>query len=588
MMTDAVWRPPPGTSADPQPPGNGLAEAVGWLGDPEAPRLLLLSSPGSDAADSLAAVLVAMAQDMEPTAGIHAQASARGLGPRTLSWVLAAQLGLMVSGPAELVDRLAEDRRTTTVLVAEHDDPTDSAALVVELIAPLLRLPHVRLILACSSPPAGLGVSGLVLGLAGSGIGGPTPEAESTEQQPRLPPRLAATVFAEPGTLLGAEPLELSASIEAAWVDLPPVRRRQWDWFGQALTTVEPASPARASLLHLVALATADDALAQAVRPYLAGAPASVLWSRWEPVDLPAIAALGESSSGTDWPGPVTALCVSRGPGAGTLLALDTLGRVHGLDPDTGRERGRPDRPPLRGRGLAALESGGLLLADSRGALDLSQAPEESGDTDRIGDLLSPDRSPSAHDRSVLLALHDLAPGPVAALAGDHRSGVLVLGSEDGVVRLFDARTREIIGEPTYMHQGPVTAVSAGTVDDVDSALCFASGGADGRLRAGVSGESALGSTLAARGVPVTAVATASTPSGLVVAAGWADGLITRYKRVCVPEDEAASTPSAPLWREAAEPLSLGSPPTAMCLTASGVLVAACSFGLVALQTNVF
>ena len=82
-------------------------------------------------------------------------------------------------------------------------------------------------------------------------------------------------------------------------------------------------------------------------------------------------------------------------------------------------------------------------------------------------------------DRHIMLGRHE---GAVTALAAGtlDDTPIGVSGGEDGTVRVWDLRARSARGQPLAGHEGPVLAVAAGEVEGVPVAV---SGGDDGTIR---------------------------------------------------------------------------------------------------------
>ncbi|MGF1426621.1 hypothetical protein [Kitasatospora sp. LaBMicrA B282] len=126
-------------------------------------------------------------------------------------------------------------------------------------------------------------------------------------------------------------------------------------------------------------------------------------------------------------------------------------------------------------------------------------------------------------------------------------------------------------GAGAALHTGAVTALDGvlltdhGPTGDEQVAL-LVSGGADGLVRAWKPGHPPLPKPVDGHGCPVTAVAIGLGPRGLVVASGWADGLI----RLCCLAEPGRTVE-----------LRLGAPARALLVDDAGHLVVLLPEGLV-------
>lgn len=144
------------------PPAAGrepaAAALLGWLADPHAPRLCLVSGSEGCGKSALLAWLVRHgSQSGTPVErAIHAVVPFAGESLWGTVWSIADQIGVVARAPGELVAALIRDpRRTVIVLTDVHD--ADVAGLVLELTA----LSHVRVIVESrSSSPAHHRLSG--------------------------------------------------------------------------------------------------------------------------------------------------------------------------------------------------------------------------------------------------------------------------------------------------------------------------------------------------------------------------------------------------------------------------------------------
>lgn len=547
-----------------------MAEA--WLDNPADTRLLVLTSAAPDSATRLAARLVLRSANLTANARIHAQASVRGLDPRTTAWILAAQIGVCVHGPGDLVAHLAADRRPVTVLIAELDaairsqDGTVPSPLIEELLRPLLEIPHLRLIASSSDQDIIKTVTAdqraTVIHIA------PEPAAPgqaASQRRETEPAQLADDVRPQPSIelsrLLTAPQPDLSVAIGISETTAPKNIKALWQISGQALTVAAHTASTRAALLHLGALGIGDLEIARDLEPYLANAPYTARWARFPPVSQSV--AVDEPSA---WLGQITALGAGRGVYAKAVIAADTLGRFHILNPADGTVLGRFPHSPLEIGAFASMETGALLIADLDGRLALIEPPAQEEEADRLADLLDPERSPASHLRSAITDLHALASTPIIVLAACPGGNALVWGGNDGVIHTFDLTSHMPVAGALPLHAGPVAALATAIVPETGE-LAAISGGFDGRLEAVTFGRQLGGTLIEQRGTRVTAIAIS--PDSSLICAAWADGRITRWREFGETE---------------LEPIDLGWTPTALHLAEDSLLLIGGHAGLAALQ----
>ncbi|NUR57498.1 MAG: hypothetical protein HOV87_02120 [Catenulispora sp.] len=321
--------------------------AVSWLWDSGDRQVLLLTAPDDgetgDGSTLLAATLAELSPEMPERSRLHAQASARGLNPRVLTWILAAQLDLCADSPADLARQLAADPRPVTLLVAELDASGpgqlgwETRPIVDELLRPLLKVPGLRLVVQTSH--SGLfGTDADVLAVpAYPGID-PDPHARlavlgTTTVQDALMGGWLVDLCANPHIAAEANPTTLAVAATTVLNHLPGAVQTQIETFGQGLITTEP--PSSYLLHHAAAVATADEELQKALEPHIAHLPMRAAWARWRPE--PGLVT-------PDWPGAVSHLAPSADD-PHTFLMTDRSGRTHVLDLTAGTELGRIPGP---------------------------------------------------------------------------------------------------------------------------------------------------------------------------------------------------------------------------------------------------
>ena len=553
----------------------GLA-LLGWLRDPQAPRLCRVSgTPGVGKSHLLAWLVHACTTAATPDEQrIHAVLPARGFGLRAAVWTLGRQLGLIAHNPDALLEMLARDDRRTVVCVPELDQSTEPRRLVAELLDQLLALPHIRLVVeAPTGGPAAdaftriaepavmelndpqwtdrarfnawcsaAGADPRAYPLPGSALGhgeppgaartaAPDGTAELMARAPRRPdgsPDLRAadvdllsdlwTAASRTGDigLPATDPLLYALAgpdaVTQATEGLDDTISRAWDAAGPAVID-EPSPGVRAAILRVRLLGVDSAAASEA-----AGLPCTWAgrWAVWQ---------------GTEqWSGPSAALAVAvaagRTPYGAQLLVADPGGVVRTYDIATGQRSGTvvvPAPKPLRG--LAATADGSVVLLDAWGGTDLLAPPEPRPGLEPYAPeryALEPYALAEAIDAvkataSELTAVASVGRLPTSAPAFGDASGAVHWHWSRGVI----SRT---------LHRGRVTAL-AGTVLGGrglpgSEIPLLVSGGLDGTVRLWGPGSDPMAEPFHRRDCPVTAVAADMTPTGPLVAAAWSDGLI--------------------------------------------------------------
>ncbi|MFF2815487.1 hypothetical protein ACFVT9_08165 [Kitasatospora cineracea] len=552
---------------------------LGWLDDPRAPRLCRITGgPGSGKSHLLAWLLaLGTAPDTPPGRRVHAALPAEGLDVRGALWLLGSQLGYVARTPEELCAALDEDGRRTVICVPELDLAPDPARLAAELLDPLLGLPHFRLVVdggaevsfagvaepavldlddprwtdrerfdawcaRAGHDPAGYPSPGRAVGLP---AGRPTDPAGLLARVPRTGDGTLDLPAADEDVLTGlwiaaaragdlgplaADPLlhvrARPAAVTAALTGRTDPVATAWDAAGPALIDL-PDVAGRAHTLRARLLTTAPDA---AARLATVPAPWSARWARWEPG-----AAIG-TTRGDEW------------------LVADRNGTVRRYSAATGAVVGLvPVAEPRPLQALTVTAGGTLVLLDTWGGTELL-APLHP----------APGLEPYALDEA-LARLGAAAAVPTAVAATALAEDAPALGDAVGAVHWYGA------GEvhSASLHTGPVTALAALALGPEGVPL-LAGGGYDGTVRLWGPGEEPMAAPADRRPAPVTAVALATGPDGLLLAAAWADGLV----RVRRPEH-----PGGPL------DLRLGSPARALDFH-GGALLAALDDGLLAVDLH--
>ncbi|MFH9727277.1 WD40 repeat domain-containing protein [Streptomyces sp. NPDC017254] len=502
-------RPATGTEAE-------ATALLGWLTDPEAPRLCLVTgAPGS----GKSALLGWFAQH-GPRAGRPRRRTARVLVPLAgqsalgATWTIADRLGVVARSPGDLVHALATSEARpaarAVLLLTDLHAAAEPAALT-DLIAELAGVGRVRLVVEARSgtpAPAALRAERRV---AVVDLDGDAEPAETAAPEPARPlpdlsdpaavcaadPLLVTTAYVSgsaaagvPGTLDGPE--APSRPGENAAEDHGGLRAA-WMRAGQSLCREQ--APAERALVLLSALGDgADPRLRPALAELAEGSPWRFRWARHRGDLTP------------PWPGPVTVLGTAGGPLEGTLLVGDRTGVVRLLHEADASPAGRlAHTVPGRVTALAPAPDGTVLLLDDRGRLHTVR-----GTTPRAPYLERLTEAVSA-----TLVRH---PGTaLAAIAGS-----VVVGDRLGSVHAFGLRGLH----QAASHSGRVTAVSA--VESETPFVC--SGGVDGTVRLWTPGRDPRPEPLAERPSPVVALHATETPHGPLVAAAWGDGLVELHR----------------------------------------------------------
>ncbi|MFC6880075.1 MULTISPECIES: WD40 repeat domain-containing protein [Actinomadura] len=338
----------------------------------------------------------------------------------------------------------------------------------------------------------------------------------------------AGRIVSDPGCLAHADPVAVTAAIDAVQADGPWPLRNAWRSAGPALVRM-PGGAARASALRLAALRNGDRDLANAFAQHAAGAQWGPRWISARPAD----------PSADHWSGPVEALARTaadhdgeRGaPGAESerggpgpeLMAAGANGAFHAFDLESGRPAGRVPGETARIRDLVPFPDGAVLHLDDHGGLGVTRPSGARSRAEHLGGLLNaaPAGGGDLDAKAVLATLTSSGPAVPTALGADERVATVALGDRTGAVTAwtFDAPA----GPPPScdLHTGPVTAVACVSLP---GGRLVVSGGSDGTVRLWIPGEPPMPEAAARRDCPVTAVAAAVVAGRPLVAAGWADG----------------------------------------------------------------
>ncbi|MET9677276.1 hypothetical protein ABZY68_29910 [Streptomyces sp. NPDC006482] len=478
------------------------AALLGWLTDPEAPRLCLVTgAPGS----GKTALLGWLAQ-YGPRAGRQRRRTPRALVPLAgqsalgATWTIADRLGVVARSPDELVHALATSEARPSgravLLLTDLHAAAEPAALT-ELIGELAEVGRVRLVVeARTDSPAPEALRSARRATVVDLEGEPAPADGAPAEPVRPLPDLS-----DPLAVCAADPLLVTTAYvtgsgdgsDGGVVDDHGGLRSAWLRAGQSLCRAQ--APTDRALVLLAALGDGAD---PRLRPALAELAEGAAWRlRW---------ARNRGDLTPPWPGPVAVLGAAGGPLEGTLLVGDRTGTVRLLHEADASSAGRlAHTVPGRVTALAPSPDGTVLLLDERGRLHsvrgtVPRAPYLERLTEAVSKTLS--RHPGT---------------ALAAIAGS-----VVVGDRLGSVHAFGLTGLH----QAAPHSGRVTAVTA--VESETPFVC--SGGVDGTVRLWTPGRDPRPEPLAERRSPVVSLHATETPYGPVIAVAWADGLVELHR----------------------------------------------------------
>ncbi|MEU5986706.1 hypothetical protein [Streptomyces sp. NPDC047434] len=466
-------RPPAGTEA-------AAAALLGWLTDPDAPRLCLLTGGPERGKTALLAWLATYGA----RSGGRRRRSARAVVPLAgqsalgAAWALANRLGVVARTPGELVRVLATTESRRAVLLLTDLQSAAEPDACAELLAELAESGRVRLVVETGPQPPGPLTARRAATVSVDGgaaaPAGPRPGEAEPGPDPADPVAVCTADPVRVTTAYAADPEEEHGGLRAAWLRA-----------GQSLSRDQ--DPADRALVLLGSLGDgADPRLRPALAELAAAAPWRVRWTRVRGDLTP------------PWPGPATSLGVGRG---GLLVAGPTE-TVTLLDPVDAHPVGEPATSPGgRVKALAPAPDGAVLLLDERGRLHTVR-----GSAPR----------PPYLERLTEAVTATLSRHPGTALAAI--AGSVVVGDRLGSVHAFG-----LTGvHQAALHSGRVTAVTA--VETATPFVC--SGGADGTVRVWVPGQDPKPGPLTAREAAVVDLHATPTAAGPALAVAWADGLV--------------------------------------------------------------
>lgn len=522
------------------PPLEGVAATHGpalldWAADtsPERPRVCLVrGAKGSGKSQLLAWFLMGSAG--HPRTVVHAAVLAEALFADAFAWELGRQLGYGPLSPARLLDRLMVDQRPLLLLVPDlhrsgrgpgDRPPARPETLVEDLLVPLLELPGTRALIEVGNSDLFDGwaktasVETLHVGDTPYGPLAAPPKVDLAGQVPRTADgrplwdrapqavrehALDQALFApdaehavralltDPGFLLHGSSVSIAACLADERIPAPRGLRHTWRLAAPHLSDPEHSTAERAALLHAAALGPSPG-LARYLLPLAEAHVCTAVWAQPEA----AITALAQVPSEQ-----------------GELCAADPLGDVTLLDPATGRSAApAPSSPPssARPQGIAAHQDGSLLLLTDTGTLHPT-GDDPTGFFDHI----------ATHHGQAALKNPDVTPSAVGQCL---RSGIMVIGDEQGSVHVWDPADHYAGPRVRSLHAAPVTAVACLALPD-DGHTLVMSAAMDGTVRLWETSADPMPVPVEQRPALVTAMTAALTPHGPVLAVAWNDAAL--------------------------------------------------------------
>ncbi|MFE6806325.1 hypothetical protein [Streptomyces sp. NPDC057696] len=489
--------------------------------DPKAPRLCLVTGSEGTGKSLLLAWLIrhGTRPGTSVERRVHGFVPQAGQTALTTAWMLAQQLSIAARTPGELLAALAGDKRRIVIVLPDLHDAS-ARDEVTELAHRLLDLEHVRLIIESRS-----GSSPQLEALPSAVMDLDAPQwTDATRHSEWVSSQAPQPTADEPQQTRAADPVDLNdpAAVCAAEPWLTTARYEQSGgshgglraaWLRAGASLIQDQARAdRAVTLRAALGDDADPRLAEQLAHLATGAAWRVSWSRVRGDITP------------PWPGPARAMAPGNGHLSGTLLVADHQDTVHLIGDADAAPAGRLPQPVSLPRDVAVRPDGTAILLDAHGQLVVQRsvtAPKPTG----IAALLDNGSTPEQELLDVVSRHLNAFPG--TALAS--HSTMIAVGDAGGTVHGFSTEEEGPRPHSFLLHQGAVTALAVVELPQSEAGSAVSllySGGADGRVRVWRGGADPLSAAVAERSVPVTALAVARTGTGLVLAIGWADGLV--------------------------------------------------------------
>lgn len=514
-MSSGAWPRPGG--------GRDLAGAalLGWLADPAAPRLCLVTGSAQCGKSRLLAWLVrhGFRAGTVRERAVHAVVPIDGIGIQGAVWALSSQLGVTARTTGSLVSALEPDSRRTVIVLPDLHAGIGDPAGFAELVIGLAGLSQVRLVTEVRNTntllPVFQSAAPAVMDLDEA------PWADLAQAEPksdglaRLQEHVSpAPDLDDPASVCSADPVRVTAGYEAAESDHGGLRTA-WRRAGQALLQDQPPAE-RALLLRTVLGDAADPRLAPQLAHLAAGSAWVLLWSRVSGDITP------------PWPGPVSAMAAGAGPIDGQVLLSDHLGVLRTVDLANASATGRLAEPVKETIALSVLLDGAVLALNYEGLH--VQKPHQAARASGLTALL--DDGPTPIEQAIEIFNTALRASTSTAMAAT--AMCMATGDADGSVHAIGIDMPGGTVLTQRLHRGPVNSLAAVALplgDNKPTVVMLYSGGADGCVRAWAPGQEPQRTPVVERPCPVTALGAAhTTTDGLLLAIAWADGLIGYHR----------------------------------------------------------
>ncbi|MFC4465013.1 hypothetical protein ACFPH6_10730 [Streptomyces xiangluensis] len=350
-----------------------------------------------------------------------------------------------------------------------------------------------------------------------------SPGLPTTSDDPFAPP----PDLADPVAVCAADPVRVTAAYEAGVSESrigtsgigigtsSPSEygglRTAWLRAGQSL--LRDQTSAERALVLLTALGDgADPRLRPQVAELAAGASWQPAWNR----------VCGDVSP--PWPGPVFAAVVGSGPLEGQALLADHQGVLRTVTLADATPTGRLGQRVPRARALSTLPDGSTWVLDAQGHLHTQQLPA-ARPVSGLAALL--DDGPTVAEQAAETLTEHLARTPGTALAAT--GNLAAVGDATGTVHTITLNSPGDAPRTARLHEGRVTALCVVDVPVREAGQAIPliySGGSDGCIRAWAPDHEPLTTPVAERPYPVVALSASYSSVGVVLAVGWADGLV--------------------------------------------------------------
>ena len=318
----------------------------------------------------------------------------------------------------------------------------------------------------------------------------------------------------DPASVCAADPVRVTAAYEADASEFGGLRAA---WLRAGQSFLRDQVPAERALVMLTLLGdSADPRMEPHLTKLAVGASWQLVWRR----------VCGDISP--PWPGPVFAVAVGSGRLEGQALFSDHQGVLRTVMISDGAPAGRLARRVPQARMVSSLPDGAVWVLDSQGKLHTQQLPT-ARDGSGLSDFLDIGPTPAEQAAAVLTDLLVQKPGTALVATGN----IAAVADDIGAVHAAAIGTPGAVPRTALLHEGGVTALAAVDVPLGGSGQTepiLYSGGADGRVRVWAPEYEPMTFAVAERLSSVVALSCALTEVGLVLAVGWADGLVEYHR----------------------------------------------------------